>query len=172
MGSRKVDVNPFNSILSIVFLVAIFIGLYYLATGIFTILSWLAPVMFIAALVIDHKVVLNYGKWLINTLKTNFLLGLGAVVLMIFGYPVIAGYLLLKAVLSKKLKSVQSDFEERSRPKYADFEEVDNTEAEFEDLSNEKTLDLNAPKPIKPEIKTDNSPRKKSDDSEYDQFFQ
>ncbi|MFK7809508.1 MAG: hypothetical protein AB8F74_17020 [Saprospiraceae bacterium] len=168
MGYRRVDVNPFNSILSIVFLVAIFIGLYYLATGIFQILSFLTPVMLIAALVIDHRVVVNYGKWLVNTLRTNFLLGLGAILLMVFGYPIIAGYLLMKAFLSKKLQGVQSDFEEKSRKRYADFEEVetDPSEVEYEDLSEEKPLDLNAPKP---EIKT--RPRK-NDDSEYDQFFQ
>ncbi|MFT4665485.1 MAG: hypothetical protein ACI8YQ_000129 [Polaribacter sp.] len=172
MGSRKVDVNPFNSILSIVFLVAIFIGLYYLATGIFTILSALAPFMLLGALIINYKVVLNYGKWLLNTLKTNFLRGLGMTVLTVLGFPVISGYLLLKAFLSKKVEKMQADFEDRARPDFADFEEVDNTEADFEDLSNEKPLDLNAPKAIKPEIRQNDPPKRNEDGSEYDQFFQ
>lgn len=174
MGSRKVDGSPFNSILSIVFLVAIFIGLYYVATGIFTLLTWLTPVMLIGALIINHNVVLDYGKWLLSTLKSNFLLGLGMVLLMVFGYPVIAGYLLLKAVLSKKLEKFQEDFQSQRRPEFADFEEVDNTEADFEDLSDEKPLDLNAPKPkpIKPEIRQTNSPKRNEDGGEYDQFFQ
>lgn len=168
MGYRRVDVNPFNSILSIIFLVAIFIGLYYLATGIFKILSFLTPVMLIAALVIDHRVVVNYGKWLVNTLRTNFVMGLGAILLMVFGYPIIAGYLLMKAFLSKKMESVQSEFQERSRERYSDFEEVtsDPTEVDYEDLS-EKPLDLNAPRRPEPNKRT-----AKNDDSEYDQFFQ
>jgi hypothetical protein len=173
MGYRKVDVNPFNSILSIIFLVAIFIGLYYLATGIFKILTFLTPFMLIAALVIDYRVVLNYGKWLLNTLSTDLLKGLGMVLLMIFGYPIIAGYLLLKAVVSKKLQSVQADFEERSKPQYANYEEVDLEEMPYEDLSDEKPLDLNKPKPVvKPEIKIEVKPKPKEDKGDYDQFFE
>ena len=168
MGYRKVDVNPFNSILSILFLVAVFIGLYYVATGIFTILSWLAPVMLIGALVVNHNVVINYGKWLINTLKSNFLLGVGALLLTIFGYPIIAGYLFAKALVSRKLEKVQEDFRQRTQPQYADFEEVDTEDAPYEDLT-EKPLDLNAPRPVQ-------SPPKQKDSSgggsEYDRLFE
>jgi len=172
MGSRKVDINPFNSILSIVFLVAIFIGLYYVATGLFEILSLLAPFMLIGALIINYKVVTNYGKWLLNTLKTNFVRGLIMSILTFVGFPVISGYLLLKAYLSKKVEKIQADFQERSRPDYADFEEVGDTEMDFEDLSDEKPLDLNAPKPIKPEIRQSSTPKSKEGGSDYDQFFQ
>ena len=166
MGYRKVDVNPFNSILSILFLVAIFVGLYYVATGIFTLLSWLAPVMFLGALLINYKVVLNYGKWLFHTLKTNFIMGLGAVLLMIFGYPIIAGYLLLKAIVSRKLEKVQRDFEERSRTQYAEYEEAD-IEVEYEDLSEDPPLNLN-------EARKSKSTRNiiEDDFSDYEDLFQ
>jgi hypothetical protein len=172
MGYRKVDVNPFNSILSIIFLVAIFIGLYYLATGIFKILTFLTPFMLIAALIIDYRVVLNYGKWLVKTLSTDLLKGLGMVLLMIFGYPIIAGYLLLKAVVSKKLQKVQTEFEERNRPQYADYEEVDSEDMPYEDLTEERPLDLNKPKP-KPEIRIEAKPKPKAEEKgDYDQFFE
>jgi len=153
-------------------LVAIFIGLYYLVTGFLKLLAYLTPVMFIAALIINHKVVLNYGKWLLNTLKTNFLRGLILTILTIVGFPVVSGYLLLKAILSKKVEKLQEDFQKRTRPEFADFEEVPDTEADFEDLSDEKPLDLNAPKPIKPEIRQTNAPKRNEDGGEYDQFFQ
>ena len=64
MSRRKIDVNPFNSISSILILVLLFVGLFFVAKSIFTILSWVAPIMLIATLIIDHKVVLGYGKWL------------------------------------------------------------------------------------------------------------
>ncbi len=166
MSNRKVDVNPFNSIVSILILVGIFVGLYFLATGIFKILTWLTPVLLIATLIIDHRVVVNFGKWLVNTLRTNFILGLGAVLLMIFGYPIIAGYLFTKALVSRKLKQVKADFEQRTQPQYAEYEEVEPTNTPYEDLSDEKPLDLNAPRPPRPKEKPSGS------ETEYDQLFE
>lgn len=122
---RKVDVNPFNSITSILFLVLAFMALYWIATGIFKILSIAAPFMLVGALVINHKVVINYGKWLWNLLLKNPLMGIGGVLLTFFGFPIIAGFLLGKALLYRKVNKMKEEYETKANGDFIEYEEVE-----------------------------------------------
>ncbi|MEL6866692.1 MAG: hypothetical protein AAFP19_19865 [Bacteroidota bacterium] len=131
---KNIDVNPFNSISSILVLVLVFVGLYFIAKGIFSILTLLAPVLLIGALILDYRVVVNYGKWLVNLLKSNPLMGIGAILLTVFGFPVIAGFLCIKAYLYRKVNKIQKDVEEKRQGEYVDFEEVPDQEAPFTTL--------------------------------------
>jgi len=149
---RKVDVNPFNSITSILFLVLIFVALYWLATGIFKILSVAAPFMLIAALVINHNVVLNYGKWLWNLLLKKPLLGIGGILLTVFGFPIISGFLLGKALLYRKVKKMKQEYDKQQNGDFIEYEEVDE----------EPQIRLELPDFQKP---------KKERGNDYDQYF-
>lgn len=151
---RKVDVNPFNSITSILFLVLAFVALYWIATGIFKILSIAAPFMLIAALIINYNVVLNYGKWLFNLLKRKPLMGIGGILLTFFGFPIISGFLLVKALLYRKVNKMKEEYEVREKGQFIDYEEIEE----------EPQIRLELPEYEKPKSKT------KKDDS-YDQFF-
>ncbi|MEM9922104.1 MAG: hypothetical protein AAF990_28630 [Bacteroidota bacterium] len=153
---KKIDVNPFNSITSILFLVLVLVGLYFIAKGVFTILSWLAPVLLILALVLNYRVVLNYGKWLINLLQKNILMGLGAILLTVVGFPVIAGFLAVKAYLYRKVDQFQSQAEQKVAGEYVDFEEVDEIP--------ETPLEL-------PPLERPRRPSAEKDDNDYDRFF-
>lgn len=155
MSRRKIDVNPFNSISSILILVLLFVGLFFVAKSIFTILSWVAPVMLIATLIIDHKVVVGYGKWIFNLLKENFLMGAGAVLLTIFGFPVIAGFLLAKALLYRKVNKMKEAYETQSQGEFVEYEEVEEIK--------EKPLEL-------PRLEKEEQPRAQSN-NEYEQLF-
>ncbi|MBK8501451.1 MAG: hypothetical protein IPL46_04150 [Saprospiraceae bacterium] len=68
--------NSSNAIVGILFMVVVLFILFWLAKSVFTILAWLAPALFVAALIIDYRSVLNYGKWLVNQLKNNTLNGI------------------------------------------------------------------------------------------------
>jgi len=158
---RKVDVNPFNSISSILFLVLAFVALYFVATWVFKILAYAAPVMLLGALIINHKVVLNYGKWLVNLLKKNPLMGVGGVLLTFFGFPIIAGFLLGKALLFRKVDKLKKEFEggqtqSGSQTEFTDYEEVDD----------EPQVRLELPEFEKPRVNP-----KKDKNSDYEQFF-
>lgn len=122
---KKIDINPFNSLGSILIMILVFAGLFFIARGIFTILAWVAPLLLIATLVIDYKVVLGYGKWLVNLLKNNLGMGIGALLLTIFGFPVIAGFLFVKALLYRKVNKLQEEVQRRQEGELVDFEEVD-----------------------------------------------
>jgi len=168
MANRKIDVNPFKSITSILFLVLIFVGLYFVAKSVFWVLSWLAPVFLILTLIIDYKVVINYGKWILKMLKSNILMGIGAVLLTVFGFPVVSGFLFGKALLSKKIKETLGQFEEKANPNPKDefvaYEEIK------EDVVMEDPLDLNVdpPKVERPEVII----KKKSSDNDYEDLFE
>ena len=83
--------------------------------------------LLIGALVIDYKVVLNYGKWLVNLFKSNWPLGIGAGLLTFFGFPVIAGFLFVKALLSRKVNNLRQEAERRHQGEFIEYEELDDT---------------------------------------------
>lgn len=151
---RNIDVNPFGSIFSILTMVLIFVGLFFVAKGIFTILAWLAPIFLIATVVIDYKVILNYGKWLLNLLRKDLLLGIGGILLTVFGFPIIAGFLFVKALLYRKVKKMNQEFEGGSSGDFLEYEEI-NEEAP-------STLEL-------PTFEKEEKQEKKSND--YEQLF-
>ncbi len=151
---RNIDVNPFSSIFSILVMVLIFVGLFFVAKGIFTILAWLAPILLIATAVIDYKVILNYGKWLLNLLRKDLLLGIGGILLTIFGFPVIAGFLFGKALIYRKLKKMNQEFEGESSSEFLEYEEINEEPS--------STLEL-------PTFEKEEKPQKKNND--YEQLF-
>ncbi len=133
--------NPLGSIGSVIFLVLFFVGLFFLARGIFWILSWLAPIFIIATLIIDYKVITDYLKWIGNSFKRNPIFGIGMVLLTIFGFPVVSGFLMGKALLKRKIKKVQEDVEVREKGEFVEFEEMQsdlNETLELPDLEPEK----------------------------------
>ncbi|MEO0776858.1 MAG: hypothetical protein AAFW73_20305 [Bacteroidota bacterium] len=127
MQYRRTDINPFNSIRSILFLVLFFVALFFVARGIFTLLSWVAPVLLILTLVLDYKTIIDYGKWLGRLIRKDLLMGVGAIILTVVGFPVIAGFLFFKALIRRKVGQVKKDMEERAAGQYIEFEEVEST---------------------------------------------
>ena len=91
-GGRYGQINPFNSILSVIIFVGVIVGLFYLAKGVFQILNLLSPILIILTLIIDYRVVTSYLKMLWNHLKTNPLMGIGLILLTIIAHPLVAGF--------------------------------------------------------------------------------
>jgi hypothetical protein len=123
--------NPLWSILMGVFFLVV---LFFLARFIFRILYFLSPIFLIAALIIDYKVVLNYGKWLVKMVKQNPIMGIGAIVLSIFGFPLVSVYLLGRALFNKRIKDVEQEFEKRTKGEMVDFEEIDSEPLRLREL--------------------------------------
>jgi hypothetical protein len=151
---RNIDVNPFSSIFSILTMVLIFVGLFFIARSVFTILAWIAPFLIVATIFIDHKVFLGYGKWLLNLLRKDLLIGIGGILLTVFGFPIIAGFLFGKALLYRKMKKMNQGFEEESAGEFLEYEEID------EDISSPLEL---------PTFEKEEKQAKKSND--YEQLF-
>lgn len=155
--------NPLRSITGIVFLVLAIMVIFWVAKSIFTILSWLTPVLLIAALIIDHQVIINYGKWIGKLFKQNPIYGIGAIILSFFGAPVVATFLFGKAMLKRKVRQMQATVEEREKGKYTDYNEVEEEEIEFELKDEEEIIPLEIPKT--------NRRLKREERSSYDDLF-
>jgi len=125
MIRKQVKFNPVSAILGVLFLMVGIFALLWVAKSIFTILAWIAPLLLIATLIIDYRTVLNYGKWILNKLNENFLTGIIYSLLTIFGFPVVSLFLFGKALLSRKIRSIEQNIHEEQEGQYADFEIVD-----------------------------------------------
>lgn len=145
--------GPFSSIVGILIMVGVILGLYYISKAIFSLLYFVSPILFIATLIIDHKVVLNFGKWLINLTKKNAVLGVGAIVIALLAYPLTAMFLFSKAMFKRKVKQVQKDYETRTEGELVEFEEIESKPAKLELPELEKKTE------------------QKSKDNDYEQLF-
>ena len=114
-----------DSLAGVILLVAFLAGLFFVLKGVFIVLSWIAPVLLIAAFIIDKSVVINYGKWIINTIKNNPLLGIAAIIFTVIGYMVVFPFLFAKALFKKKIKDVRQQHERQQQGELIDYEELE-----------------------------------------------
>ncbi len=152
---RQKSTSSFTGgILGLVMLVGLLMVLFFMFKGIFSILSFVAPVLFIITLFIKHSVVTDYAKFIIKTFKENagmgILYGIGTFV----GFPLVIAYLFAKALM---LYQVEKRFGKK-QPKYVEYEEVEEQKVDDEDF-----LEL-------PEIEKV-EPIKKSSGNEYEDLF-
>jgi ABC-type multidrug transport system fused ATPase/permease subunit len=149
-----------NSWTGIIVFVLAFLALFFIANSIFRILSFIAPLLLIAAAIIDYKVIVNFVKWLIGLVKDNIWMGLGAILLTIVGYPVVFAFLLGKALLNRRIKKVNEELKNQRDGEFIEYEEVE---------SRPNILEL-------PELKKQKEPQKQKEprkkEGDYDQFFE
>lgn len=165
--------GPFGMIGSIIVLVLGLIITFMIIKGLFTLLSWLSPILFIAGVAVDPKGAINIGKSFLNIAKKKPLIPLGLMALFglfmlvapgfagLFGGVVVAligGFLLAKYFIKKKIKKVFNQHAPQESPEeneeFVEYEEVTDDE-DFLDLP-----------PIQPKAQ----PQTKSN-NEYDNMF-
>ena len=141
-GRRK---DPVNTIISLIMLVLVFMLIFFVARGVFRLLTWLAPFLFVATLILDYKVIVSYGKYLYRTLSRNAFWGIVMTFLTIVGFPLVIAFLFGKALLFKRVEKTEKEMEDEVKGEYIPYEEVaDDKEDEFLDLpefQNEKDRD-------------------------------
>ena len=113
-----------NGIFGFIFLVLLLIVLFFIARGIFKLLTFAAPVLIIGALIINYRTVINYFKFILNLFKRNALTGIIAVILSIIGFPILSGVLFGKAILDRKVRKFQQSHIDRERGEFVEYEEV------------------------------------------------
>ncbi len=134
-----------------IFMVFVVFILFFIARGIFTILAWLAPILFILTLIFRYKVVVQYGKMLVNLVKRNPIVGIIAIILTVVGFPIVAFALFAKAIMDRQIDKVQEQQREAVEGKLIDYEIIE-----------DETLDLPEIEPVK---------RKKRENNEYEDLF-
>lgn len=96
-----------------------------LARFVFRLLAFLSPLMLIAALIIDYKVVIDYFKWIRNTFRRDAIAGVIIAILSVFGFPVLSAYFLGRALLKKQIKKAKTEYERRRDGDLVEYEELD-----------------------------------------------
>jgi len=134
MTQKRIDINPFNAIGAILVAILIFWGLSFAFSIIFKALAFIAPFLLIAAAVIDYTVITDFVKWIFKMLKENPLMGIAGIMLTIFGFPIISGFLFGKAYLRKKVRKIASQYDDETKGELVDYEEVEDVEEDFERL--------------------------------------
>ena len=107
-----------NPLFSILILLALLIGFFFVAQYIYKFLLVISPVVILVTLILDYKVFASFGKLLMAFVKQNF------IVLSAFLFPVISLFLLGKALLKRKINK----FEEKIRQEentFTTYEEVE-----------------------------------------------
>lgn len=117
--------NPLSTIITVVFVILVLFLLFRLFAFVTRILTFLTPILLIATLIIDHKVVLNYVKMLVNMTKKSWPMGLGATILSIIGIPFVSVFLFSKAMLKRKVKKVVTKAKAEREGEFVTFEELD-----------------------------------------------
>ena len=125
MARRQTDFNPLNSIIGIAIFVFILAALYFLARAVFRLLYFIAPVLLIITLVIDYKVVVNYGKWIIRMLRENTVVGVIALLITVFAFPVVSTFLFGKAMLGRQIGKMERTMREKQDGEYVEYEELE-----------------------------------------------
>lgn len=149
--------NPFNSVTSVIMMVLLFVALFYIARFIFRLLWLVAPILLIAAIIVDYKTVLGYVKWIGGLLQKNPMTGVVAILLSALGFPLVSGFLLMKGLFKKKVKEATQAREAAIRGEFVEYEEiVDDDALELPPLEVKKVQQKQTPP---------------KSDSEYDQFF-
>ena len=122
---RRVEMNPLNSIGSLLITILFLVGLFFLVKGFFTLLGFLTPALLIGAAILNWRVFPDYAKWIWRQLNSNIAVGVVAVVLSVVFFPVLAGFLCFKAYMRYKAKKTLGHLEQDLENEYVDFEEVD-----------------------------------------------
>lgn len=150
--------NPFGFLGPVLILALIFVGLYFIAKGIFAVLAWAAPVLLIITLFLDYTVFTDFFKFIVRLLKDNTLLAILLILASFFGFPILAGYLFFKAVMRRSLKSAVKKAQ-REQQTYTEYEEVN------DQADDDQFLEL---PPLHKDVRTKESKR---DTNDYEDLF-
>ncbi len=121
------NINPLSLIVGIAFIILLLAGMFFVAQGVYLILMYLSPVLLIAAILLDYKVILSYGKWLINKFKSNAISGVTWTLLTVFGFPFVSALLCFRAWASYSTKGLSGN-EKENEGEYVEYEIVEDEE--------------------------------------------
>ena len=104
-----------------------FIVLFYIAKGIFWVLTWVSPVLLIITLVLDYQVVTNYLKMLWGMILRTPIMGILSSIISFFAFPVVILFLFGRAWFGYYIRKKQRE----QAAFFQQFQESQQREEEF-----------------------------------------
>jgi hypothetical protein len=162
--------NPFGSIINLLIFFAVLAGMYFFIGGVFKLLYLVAPILLIATLIINYRIVADYAIDVFETFRTDILWGAVKVAFTVLCYPLVIGWLFAKSLIYRKVDKLKQQFEEQVKATNPNLGSQGTTTefADFEELSSE-TLDKMKKK--EPPIVLQIPKIKEKPQDDYDQFF-
>lgn len=117
---------------------AVLVVLFFVARFVFNILYYLSPVFLIATLFIDRTVIIDYLKWIRKLFQRDIIIGVGATILSIFGFPILSAFLFAKALFKKRVKDAAEEARVRREGRLIEYEEVDDEPLDLRRLEEQK----------------------------------
>lgn len=128
-GYRSARFNGGGGIGCLIFGILGMVAAYFVLKGLFKLLYWASPALFVLALVINWRAVTDtFRNWL-KSMETNPVGGLLSAALAILLFPVFTFYLFLKALGYSKIQQMQREFGaapgQATEGEFTEFEEVE-----------------------------------------------
>ena len=131
MNTNKIfKINPLTGLLVLVLFAAL---AFFIVRGLWQILSFFAPFLFIASFFLDRSVPIGFFKWLGKQYKVNLMGGLGITLVCAFGFPFLFAFLFARSLMNYRLGKTGTKSNTKDTV-------VDGDYIEFEEL--EDPLDL------------------------------
>ncbi len=117
--------NPFANLTGILLMILMMVGIFYVAKGIFWLLAKAAIFLIIGAIIIHYPTVIAFFKWLWSTWTKSILQGIIFTALTVLLYPVVCALLFFRALLNRKVASLESTIKKEQQGEFVDFEELE-----------------------------------------------
>lgn len=140
------------------------IAAYYILKGLFLLLYWAAPALFVLALIVNWRAVADTLKDWFKTLENNPLSGLLIAAIAVLAFPVFALYLFVKSLGYRKIAQMQRN-ERAAEGEFVEFEELESRPGE-EPRPGEPAEPTEFPEKEPPA-----APETRKPENPYDQFF-
>ena len=122
MQRRLFRLDPLSAIL---FGVLVLVAIYFIASALWKLVYYAAPVLLIVALILNYKTVTGYLKWILHLLRTSLVTGIVMVLVTIFASPLVAAFLFATALFKFQVKRKMRQADEARNGKYIDYEIVE-----------------------------------------------
>lgn len=105
---------------------------YFFFKALLWVLGIATPIMVIATLFINYKVYPEYLQMVASLFKRSPFMGIATGALTFFAFPLVAAFLLAKALFYKKINKVHQDIRKKEEKEYVEYEEVEE-DIEYQD---------------------------------------
>lgn len=149
--------GPGGGIGCLIFGVLGLIAAYYILKGLFALLWWAAPVLFLLTLLIDWRVVAEAGKSLFSLIRMRPLAGILTAVLAVVAFPVVVFFLFLSALGRRRAAPPQGG-PAATRPPQTQAPAEEGEFIDFEELDSRPKVPLAPPQAPEKEAKKPENP--------------
>lgn len=122
MTNKIFRVNPLTGLLVFVLFATL---TWFIISGLWKLLSVLAPFLFLASFLLDKNVPINFFKWLGKQYKINVVGGLFITLMCGIAFPFVFAFLFARSLMNYRLGKLRKTPKQDIEGDYIDFEELE-----------------------------------------------